>query len=72
MNVHYKNYLRQWLLWLSFLSFPGAPGHSRDHMVTMGFEGGVSYMDMCTVAFDQDHLATTADVVVPDTFERVQ
>jgi hypothetical protein len=53
-------------------SFPGAPGHSRERMVTMGYEGDVSGLDICTVAFDPDQLAITADTIVPGTLERVQ
>jgi hypothetical protein len=33
-------------------SFPGTPGHSRDRMVTMTFEGDVVGIGICAVAFD--------------------
>jgi hypothetical protein len=53
-------------------SFPGAPGLIRDRMVTMGFEGEVSGVDVCTVAFDATQLSITDDIVVPGTLERLQ
>jgi hypothetical protein len=53
-------------------SFPGTPGHSRDRMVTMAFEGDVAGIDIRTVAFDPSQLEVTTDVVVPGTLDRVQ
>jgi hypothetical protein len=53
-------------------NFPGSPWHSRDCMVTMGFEGDISGMDICTLAFDPTQLAITDDVIVPGTIDRVQ
>jgi hypothetical protein len=41
-------------------------------MVTMGFEGGVSGVDVCTVAFDATQLSITDDVIFSGTLERVQ
>jgi hypothetical protein len=41
-------------------------------MVTMGFGGEVSGVDVCTIAFDETQLAITANVIVPGTLERVQ
>jgi hypothetical protein len=53
-------------------NFPGSPGHSRDRMVTMGFEGDFYGMDICTLAFDPTQMAITDDVIVPGTIDRVQ
>jgi hypothetical protein len=53
-------------------NFPGPPGHSSDRMVTMGFEGDVSGLDICTLAFDLTQLAITDNVIVPGTIDRVQ
>jgi hypothetical protein len=53
-------------------SFPGNPGYSRDRMAIMGFEGEVSGLDICTVAFAPTHLAITDYVTVPDSVDRVQ
>jgi hypothetical protein len=53
-------------------SFPGGPGLSLDCMVTMGFDGGVSGVDVCTVTFDATQLSIMDDIVVPGTLERVQ
>jgi hypothetical protein len=38
----------------------------------MGFEGEVSGLDICTLAFDPTQLAITDDVVVPGSVDRVQ
>jgi hypothetical protein len=53
-------------------SFPGTPGYSRDRMVTMAFEGDVTGIDVCTIAFDASQLEVTPDAVVPDTLDWVQ
>jgi hypothetical protein len=53
-------------------SFPGDPGLSLDHMVTMGLEGEVYGLDVCTVTFDAAQLSIRDDVAVPGTLERVQ
>jgi hypothetical protein len=49
--------------------FPGAPGHSHNRKVTMGFKGEVSGVDICTMAFNQDQLEITDGVIVPGTLE---
>jgi hypothetical protein len=40
-------------------------------MVTMGYDGCVSGLEICTVAFDTAQLAITADVSAPGVLERV-
>jgi hypothetical protein len=52
-------------------SFPGTPGHSRDPMTSLCYEGGVSGCDISTVAFDENQLAVTPDAGVPGSYERV-
>jgi hypothetical protein len=51
-------------------SFPGTPGHSRDRMVSLCYEGDVSGCDICTVGFDENQLALTPDVIIPGSYER--
>jgi hypothetical protein len=41
-------------------------------MVTMAFEGDVTGIDICTVAFDPSQLEVATGVVVPGTLDRVQ
>jgi hypothetical protein len=53
-------------------NFPGSPGHSRDRMVTMGFEGDVYGLGICTLSFDPTQLAITDDVIVHGAIDRVQ
>jgi hypothetical protein len=50
--------------------FPGLPGRSRDRLKTFAFEGDVDGVDGATVAFDQQQLAITADVLVPGSIAR--
>jgi hypothetical protein len=50
--------------------FPGLPGRSRDRLKTFAFEGDVDGVDVATVAFGQQQLAITADVIVPGSFTR--
>jgi hypothetical protein len=52
-------------------NYPGTPGVSRNRLTTFISEGGVSGMDISTVAFDENQLAMTADVIVPGTIDRV-
>jgi hypothetical protein len=52
-------------------SFPGAPGQTRDRMTTLAFEGDVSGVDICTVAFEPKQLGIMADGNVPGSMERV-
>jgi hypothetical protein len=52
-------------------SFPGAPGQTRDRMTTLAFEGDVSGVDICTVAFEPKQLEIMAEVNVPGSTERV-
>jgi hypothetical protein len=52
-------------------SFPGAPGQTRDRITTLAFEGDVSGVDICTVAFEPKQLAIMADGNVPGSMERV-
>jgi hypothetical protein len=51
-------------------SFPGRPGHSRDRMASLCYEGDVSGCDICTVGFDENQLALTPDVIIPGSYER--
>jgi hypothetical protein len=50
--------------------FPGLPGCSRDRLKTFAFEGNVDGVDGATVAFDQQLLEITADVLVPGSIAR--
>jgi hypothetical protein len=50
--------------------FPGLPGRSRDRLKTFAFEGDVDGVDVATVAFDQQQLAITADVIFPGSITR--
>jgi hypothetical protein len=52
-------------------SFPGSPGQTRDRMTTLAFEGDVSGVDICTVAFEPKQLEIMVDVNVPGSMERV-
>jgi hypothetical protein len=50
-------------------SFPGTPGHIPDRMTSMCYEGGVLGCDISTVAFDENQLAITPDVIVPGLYK---
>jgi hypothetical protein len=52
-------------------SFPGAPGQTRYRMTTLAFEGDVSGIDICTVAFEPKQLEIMVDANVPGSMERV-
>jgi hypothetical protein len=45
---------------------------SRDRMVTMVFEGDMTGIGICTVAFDPSQIEVTTDVVVRGTLDWVQ
>jgi hypothetical protein len=48
----------------SVQNFPGAPGVSRDRMTTF-------YSECSVIAFNEQHLAATPDIVVPGTIKRM-
>jgi hypothetical protein len=50
-------------------SFPGTPGHSRDRMTSLCCEGDVSGCYISTVAFGENQLAVTPNIVVPGLYE---
>jgi hypothetical protein len=52
-------------------SYPGSPGVSRDRLTTFLSEGDVDGLDIATVAFDENQLAITADVIVPGSVDHM-
>jgi hypothetical protein len=53
-------------------SFPGTPGRPRDHMTVFGYKGGISVVDISTLAFSSQQLNITPDAIVPGSLARVQ